>query len=400
MEDTDQTLKNRYVESIRISPACKVFCVILAFVFGVLAILPTSVTQLFRPAFIAACLFALKNNWYYKLGATKWHIISLVYYTVILFSFAITSATVSAYISIALYITFFVLASNRVWTKKEIKVIFVIITVACTAQAIITIACNPGMLTGDGSSHIRFLGTVINRNTIAFGTVPGVSCGLILFLYDRPKRNRLKSVFYMLCFSVCTAVVFVIACRSAFLAAVGGAACVVWQNTREDGNKRGRVKRKILTIILAFGVLFLMMYVSENTISSRLFDFGEASNDSGRDVLWEEAWELIDEKPVFGGGFDYWESTGHKMGTHNSFLTIMVSTGWTGGILLVLFFAMALIEMLKTRNLVPFAFMAEVLLHSWTEPGMDYFAYIPLTMAFIVTRYLQHQNKTLITVFT
>ena len=87
------------------------------------------------------------------------------------------------------------------------------------------------------------------------------------------------------------------------------------------------------------------------------------------------------------------------MGTHNTFLTFMVSTGWIGGILLGLFLIAAVFEMLKTRNLIPVAFMAEVLLHSWAEPGMDYYAYIPLTLAFIITRYLQYQSNNLERIF-
>lgn len=143
----------------------------------------------------------------------------------------------------------------------------------------------------------------------------------------------------------------------------------------------------MIAVVLILVVLFSSMLVSQGTFASRLFDFGDDDSGSGRDVLWDEAWELIDEKPVFGGGFDYWADTGHSMGTHNAFLTFMVSTGWIGGILLGAFLLQMLIAALKTRNLIPLGFAAEIVTHTWTEPGMDYFAYIPLILTFILAEY-------------
>lgn len=399
MERNSQGIKYKYVDSLRVSAPAVVICIMLALVFGALPKLPSSVTRVLRPTFIAISLFAMKNSLYYRIGATKYHLINLLYYTFILFSFSITSTTISEYISILLYITFFLLAGNRVWTKKELRAILITVTLACTVQATITFFSNMGKLMYDGSSHIYFLGTVINRNTVAFAVVPGAVCSMILLLYDKKKNVPMKAILYLICCIVCIIIVFLVASRSAFFATLGGIICVMWQRARDSANKQERVERKALVVTMLIVGILSMMYVSQDTFSSRLFDFGEDANDSGRDVLWEEAWELIDEKPVFGGGFDYWEATGHDMGTHNAFLTFMVSTGWVGGILLALFFIMALIEMLKTRNFVPLAFMAEVLLHSWTEPGMDYFAYLPLTLAFMITRYLQHQNKNLSTIF-
>lgn len=388
------------MNSQRVSFTCLVLCGILGLVLGFVGKLSPSVTQLFRPAFIAVCILTLNSSRYYKFGAAKTHIVSLVYYTVILFSFKITSATVLTYISIALYTMFFTLAGNRVWTKKEIRIILLTVTLACTIQSIIMLYCNPGIFKNSGSSHIDFLGVVINRNTIAFAAVPGSICGMFLLLYDRYRKSLMKDVFYLSCCLICSFALFSVACRSAFLAAASGLACVVWQKACDANDKHERISRKMFAIILILIVLFFAMFVAEGTFSSRLFDLQDSADDSGRGELWDEAWRLIDEKPVFGGGFTYWEDTGHTMGTHNTFLTYMVMSGWVGGILLGCFLLQVLIAAIKTRNLIPLGFATEIFTHTWTEPGMDYFAYIPLILTFILIRYLNYQSNDLGTIFT
>ena len=55
--------------------------------------------------------------------------------------------------------------------------------------------------------------------------------------------------------------------------------------------------------------------------------------------------------------------------------------------LLVLFYVLAAAELLRAKNYISLAFYLESLFHSLTEPGMDYYAYIPLTIAFILHLY-------------
>lgn len=383
----------------RISFVCVTFCGILFILFGVLPKVPSPVTRMLRPIFIALCLVTYPLSRYYKLGSQKIHVISLIYYTMIFLNFPMSSIAVEAYLSAALFMVFFFFASNRLWSEREIKYLFITLIVACNIQALIVLVSNPTLLHSSGTSHLNFLGLSVNRNPVAYALCIGPLCSVLALLYSRHNRSIFKDAFYVISCAIGYFTVFAIGCRGAFLSATLGCICIVWQKTRDCKNAAERFTRKALVVILVLAALTVAVSVSKGTYSERLFQFGEEANDSGRDVLWEEAWELIDEKPVFGGGFDYWESTGHLMGTHNTFLTFMVSTGWIGGILLGLFLIAAVFEMLKTRNLIPVAFMAEVLLHSWAEPGMDYYAYIPLTLAFIITRYLQYQSNNLERIF-
>lgn len=382
-----------------VSFVCIVLSAILMLVLGVLPKIPSGITKLLRPAFIALCLITVQNSRYYKLGATKYHIVNLAYYTIIFLSFPINSETMESYISIMLFIFFFIFAANRQWTKRELFIILTVVIVACDIQSIILLTNNPGMLKNSSSQHLDFLGAVVNRNSPAYAITAGAFCGMFLLLYDRYKKSLIKDMFYLVSCLLCSFTIFAIGCRGAFVGAAVGLFCIMWQKTRDAGDYRERFWERVFAMVLVLVVLFTAMNISEGTYSSRLFDFGEEASDSGRDELWDAAWVLINEKPVFGGGFDYWTSTGHVMGTHNTFLTFMVSTGWVGGILLGFFLLMALLEMFKTRNLIPLAFMATFFMHSWAEPGMDYYAYVPLILAFVITRYLQYKNKDLQTLF-
>lgn len=379
----------------KISFACIMLSGIFFVILGVLPKVPSDVTRLFRPAFIALCIVTYSVSRYYRLGSQKIQVINLLYYSMIFISFPISGISIEAYISNALFIMMLLFASNRQWSGREIKLIFLSVIVACSVQAIVMLMSNPNLLKNSGSSHVEFFGTIVNRNAAGYAIALGPLCSMLMLLYDIERRTPFKRLFYLTTCLLCSATVFAIGCRGAFLSDAIGLACIIWQKTREGRSSAERFRRRSFAVILMIAVLFTAMSVSHGTYSERLFQFGEDFDDSGRAELWDEAWELIDAKPLFGGGFDYWEATGHTMGTHNTFLTFMVSTGWVGGILLGLFLLAALIEMLRTRNLVPIAFMAEVFFHSWAEPGMDYYAYIPLVLAYIVTRYLQYQRNDL-----
>ena len=396
--DNQRLQQNSYIGH-RISFACLVLCGILALILGVQPKLPSSVTQLLRPAFIAICLLTLHLGGYYKLGAAKYQLLNLAYFTIIFFIFPIHSNAIMTYVSILLFILFFIFAANRKWSRKEIALILLAVVIACDIQALLILYSNPGLLRIGGSSHLDFLGVTVNRNPVAFAITPGTLCGMFVFLYGGNRKSVFSKLFYLMSCLVCSFAVFALGCRSAFLSAAAGLTCIVWQKTRDGVNYKEIFNRRVFAIMIILLVVFTAYKVSAGTYSERLFDFSDASDDSGRDVLWEEAWNCIDENPVFGNGFGYWEESGHEMGTHNTFLTFMVSTGWVGGILLGWFLLMSLIEILKTRNLIPLSFMAELLLHSWTEPLMDYYAYVPLILAFILARYLQHKSNDLRTIF-
>ena len=376
-----------------LSVQCWVLCGIFLLILGFLPALPGMITQTFRPLFILACILVPAK--YYKLHSEKWQVALLVYWFLTLVLNPITANAFRSYVALVLFGLFFIFAASRVWTRREIEVLLNTVIVATFALSLVLIASNNGIIKHADGMRINFLSFTVNRNTPAFGCVPGVLCATIGFFYE--KKNRAYKLFCLITVLLGSFSAFALACRSAFISLALGVILIVWQITREKDSYRKRFEVRIVFLIFILLTIVVAYSLAQGTSSERLFDL---KDDSGRSEMWDKAWELIDEKPILGGGFDYWgDDSGEELGTHNTFLSIMVMSGYTGGVLFVIFLIATFLDLLKARNLIPIAFFAELAMHSYTESGMDYYAYIPLILAFILARYITHQSRDLKTVF-
>lgn len=376
-----------------LSVQCWVLCGIILLILGLLPAIPGTVTQVFRPLFILACILIPAK--YYRLHSEKWQVALLAYWFLTLVLNPITANAFRSYVSLVLFGLFFVFTASRVWTRKEIKVIFNTVIVATFILSSVLIISNNGIVSRQDGMHISFLSFVFNRNTAAFGCVPGVLCAVIGFFYG--KKNKVYKLLCLVTIGLGSFSVFALACRSAFVSLVLGIVLIVWQTTREIDNYRKRFAVRFAFLLIVLLTTVVAYSIAQGTSSERLFDL---KDDSGRGDLWDRAWELIDEKPILGGGFDYWgASSGEELGTHNTFLTVMVMSGYTGGALFVIFLISTFLDLLKARNLIPIAFLAELAMHSYTESGLDYYAYIPLILAFILARFIEYQSRDLRTIF-
>lgn len=169
---------------------------------------PGSITKLFRPIYIAVALFSISSSGMYGLGSTKLHVVNLLYYTVILLLHPMTSNAIVTYISMALFIVFFILAANRKWTRREITILIFAVLIACDLQAAIILYSNPSLLGDSGNQHVSFLGTIVNRNPIAFSITPGALCGMLLLLYDKRHKSAVRKGFYIVSCLTCSFAVF------------------------------------------------------------------------------------------------------------------------------------------------------------------------------------------------
>lgn len=385
-------LKSEYVNR-KASLPCWTLCGVFALILGFLPALSGSVTQVLRPMFILICLVFMGR--YYRLHSEKWQIVLLVYWFITLMLNPLTASAIRSYIALLLFGFFFVFAASRAWTAREIRLIINTVAFATLFFLIVLIYSNDGIINKGDGVHISFFSFVCNRNSAAFGCVPGVLCAELGLLYGKGKKT--KRLLYLITMIIGLYVIFGLACRSAFVSAAVGAALIIWQTTIDKGDYRKRFTSRAVIFVLVLIAFVSAYFLAQGTSSERLFDMDD---DSGRSTLWDKAWELIDEKPILGGGFDYWgENSGEELGTHNTLLTIMVMSGYVGGILFLLFMIAALCDLLKAGNLIPLAFFCELAMHSYTESGMDYYAYIPLILAFIIARYTEFQSKNISTLF-
>lgn len=121
-----------------------------------------------------------------------------------------------------------------------------------------------------------------------------------------------------------------------------------------------RVKGKIFkisaTLLLAIvAVFFIVMFIpSMANIFYRLADVENISDMGGRDSLWKYVYMMIDEFPVFGGGFGAYNEYAYVHGmrtydqrwdynAHNSYLQVLGELGVVGFSLVILFMVTTLI---------------------------------------------------------
>ena len=145
----------------------------------------------------------------------------------------------------------------------------------------------------------------------------------------------------------------------------------------------------MIIIIMAIVIIAILMKMASSAYSSRLFTL----DDSGRKKIWDNAKELIREKPLFGGGFDYWEEFGYGMGTHNTFITFLLEGGAVAATIAAFHLLFLSLELLGSGSIIPFAFLAETVMHMITESGMDYYAYLPMIFCIILANYTRYQGS-------
>ena len=219
----------------------------------------------------------------------------------------------------------------------------------------------------------------------------------VFFLFFSQKHRNQNSMLWKMLYLGFTALAYVILVgmggRSAFFAAVIGGLMIIWEWGEAIKQYNKRIVFRVFLVLALIIIYHYGPIWTEGTHAYRLFDYDNLTDMNGRDDMAEVAMSLIREHPFFGGGFGYWDlKTNQDLMGHNSFLSNGVTGGYTAMILLVAFFVIAAIELIRSRSLVPLAFFVEALFHFLTEPGMDYYAYIPFVLAFVIQRYCQSNH--------
>lgn len=376
----------------RISASCFFLCITLFVILGVLPIVPDIMVKLLKPVYILISI-AFYGRGYYRIGFEKWLFFLLAYLLLILLTNIQGTSSVSIYASMVLFALFYFYAGLRIWNPLEIRTILKTVMLAGFVSAIITFFSNGGSFSVGNSQHIYFLGRVINRNSAAFSIAPGTVISVLLLFYEKKSISSRAGSAVIFCVSYL--MLIALSCRSAFLSATTGTFLIIWHAITARADTVRRFVRRSLFLVFVYITLIVVMRVLEGTNSARLFDY----SDSGRDELWKDAIELIRAKPIFGGGFDYWTRTGHVMSPHNTFFTIMLISGYIGGILLGMMIISMINECLRQQSVIALAFAMQMFFHSISEAGLDYYAYIPLILTSLVLRYSEYQQRDLSTIF-
>lgn len=392
MQNTQKSLINEINRSTRaISVPAMAFCILLALILGITPVLPSELTRVFRPVVIALC-FIIPGKYSYKANKTIWVFgIYLFYMTLVYLSHSSLTATFNDWMSAMLFGAFFIVVSQRMWGQREINLLLITAFAASTCYAGLLHYYNHDLLRS--ASNIVFHGEHVNSNAGAYTIAPGALCGVILFLFRKKggRNGTIKKVVLLVGISLCFYTLVCLGSRGGFFTSAIGTAMMVWEKCGMAGSQKTK-HRVILILVIALGLIFAPR-LTEGTHAERLFDYEHLTDDNGRDELNERAKELIAQKPVFGGGYGYWENeSGEQLGLHNGFLYIMCIGGYAAGILLGLFFIYLFFEIAKNRSLIPLAFLFVAILHLVEDSGLDYFSYIPMILAYILARNAQFRG--------
>lgn len=378
----------RRLRDRELTVACLFLCALLFLILGILPITPGGITRFYRPAFIFIAAFSLYR--YYPLQSSRWQLMLGLYYFIIYICRQITGHSTETFISHELFIAFFILAAGRRWSRREINLILDTVIFSCGVQAAVVLISNSFLLHAGSQQHIHYLWISTNRNPIAFAIVPGAVASLLKLIYcSKGWKTDLLRGYWIFSFLLCTYDVFAIGCRSAFYSLGLGMACIVWERVKRTRNPAEKIIQELIIITMVLVGITLLMRIASGAYSSRLFTL----EDSGRKDIWDRAMELIREKPLFGGGYDYWEEAGYRIGTHNTFITFLLEGGAVAAAIAVFHLVFLALEVLGSGSLIPFAFMVETVLHMMTESGMDYYAYLPLIFCIMLANYSRYQGS-------
>lgn len=240
---------------------------------------------------------------------------------------------VDVFFSIALQVVFVLIASMMPYTKKDMDLIIWAFIISSVALSII-------LLTNVSYSEIQYVrhsvdsteGKTFDPNDICALIV----CGYALLIAYPVKQKYLKVLKPIaLCILIISAL---------YTASRGGFVTLILVSLLFVLHKKGLKKLKyiIIAIVLVTVVIFISQSIPNNPMNYLIYRFESDSSGSNRVYLWQVAIEKIAQKPFFGYGlgespYIISKEIIEKLGSHNTYLTIIFEAGLMSFIPFVVF---------------------------------------------------------------
>lgn len=386
----NKSVPNANVESEQISLGCVVVCTVFFVVLSqiVFQVVPDWTSRLFRPVIIFLLFVQMAKHGAVSYPARALSLLWAVYCLAVVAMTSWQRENLMLGSANALYALMFFTVAGTKWNCREIRWILMACFFAAVICATVLLFSNPFMDFSQAvDGHVKLFYQEYNRNLNAYCYAIGAVLGLTYLVHG---KNVPRFVVFI-CFSVVIYALLYSQCRGAFLCANVGMVISLYGKYVEI-RKVDRLRYIVLVISTILGMIVLW-YLIKNSSLSRLID-GEST--SGRDEGIRRALHMYSEmdsfEKIFGAGFTYEESqlkTG-QLGAHFVYATYLIATGVVGLVILILFY----LSCLKTiRGYVPYAFAILALLRTCFE-GMDYYIYIPLLLAFVISQCAQKNEMT------
>ncbi len=185
--------------------------------------------------------------------------------------------------------------------------------------------------------------TIVNNRILLFGENPnimGAKASLAFLIAISRLINNFSIKRLLLIGAVCiplTTLVATSGSRGAFISMFLGLAVLLWFR------KMGVLKKWALIIFAALASVMLITYLLEtNPIMAERFLETVEKGETGRNVLWDAAFDIITDNIIVGVGFQgvipmMYKYSGIYLVPHNIFLYVFIAAGLPGIILFITF---------------------------------------------------------------
>lgn len=185
--------------------------------------------------------------------------------------------------------------------------------------------------------------TIVNNRILLFGENPnimGAKASLAFLIAISRLINNFSIKRLLVIGAVCiplTTLVATSGSRGAFISMFLGLAVLLWFR------KMGVLKKWALIIFAALASVMLITYLLEtNPIMAERFMETVEKGETGRNVLWDAAFDIITDNVIIGVGFQgvipmMYKYSGIYLVPHNIFLYVFIAAGLPGIILFITF---------------------------------------------------------------
>lgn len=276
------------------------------------------------------------------------------------------------------YILFIILAipffDYKIVTDLYFKLIFFIFSVFSFFGVVEYFVSKPFLMTSN-EPYVGKLFRALNRTHNATGSVYAIvsTFALVFFLKEKVRKKKLC---YLLVLVLCVLGLFITKSRGAYLGFTAAIVFVLWVHFRSI--------KKLLKALLALIVLSLP-FIFLTGVYRRIFQiFDFTATTIIRLNLWEKAWYLFSQSPIFGIGFGRYNDMfnferlkGYKgvlyfyinpnsifndSHSHSSYLQFLSETGIIGLGLLILFWILCFVIIMKAYQITRSDFSKKVFL--------------------------------------
>lgn len=302
---------------------------------------------------VIVCFFIsyryIKIEWYH-FSIVLWFFLKSMSTLWVSFNYIVRSHFVSQVGMIALFLVMTLVKFDSIFISR-------IINVLLFSSASIGVLCLFYSRPYHGQIEIRQVLTIQGAQLDPNNQAAFLLIGVVISLYYIFNR-KLSKLYFLLIVSVVIVnsyAMFLTGSRGGIVSLLSIVFIIICMNERS--NKLISFK-SIKNALFIFMVVVLVYYIAQKFLLQgtfeRIFNFSSYSDGSNRVSIWGNTLEILEENPLFGGGWGaYWGYNDKYSAVHNTYLSVLSDGGLVGFILLFLPSIFVIYISIKSKHILP-----------------------------------------------